>query len=191
MSTPGFRLRFKPSRIRYWAGRYHVDGEDELIARVRASVAKLGYFSQQDFLDTCRWKSPRTRKRCESNSAEFIKAVTQTALSTNDERLRIEVLTLLSGVSWPTASVLLHFGFWDQYPILDFRALWSLRVDVPNQYAFGFWECYTDACRQIARKAQVDMRTLDRALWQYSKGETRLTVSSVPRRTLAIAPQSP
>lgn len=33
---------------------------------------------------------------------------TRVALSTPSERLRIEVLTLLDGVGWPTASVLLH-----------------------------------------------------------------------------------
>ncbi len=61
-----------------------------------------------------------------SNPEDFIKDVTHTALITPSERLRIEVLTLLNGVSWPTASVLLHFGYDNLYPILDFRALWSL-----------------------------------------------------------------
>ena len=30
------------------------------------------------------------------------------------------------------ASVLLHFARWDHYPILDCRALWSLKVDSRN-----------------------------------------------------------
>lgn len=41
------------------------------------------------------------------------------------------ILTTINGVSWPMASVLLHFGHADRYPILDFRALWSLEVDTP------------------------------------------------------------
>lgn len=76
---------------------------------------------------------------------------------------------LLDGVSWPVASVLLHFGSCDRYPILDFRALWSLRIKVPKQYDFGFWWAYTLYCRSLADEHNVSMRTLDRALWQYSK----------------------
>jgi hypothetical protein len=83
--------------------------------------------------------------------------------------LRIEVLTLLAGVSWPTASVILHFFHREQYPILDVRALWSLQCDPPGEYDIPFWESYTSSCRSLAQKAGVSMRTLDRALWQYSK----------------------
>ena len=85
-------------------------------------------------------------------------------------RLRIGVLTLLDGVQMPTASVLLHLAHRDPYPIIDYRALWSLGVDAPpTPYSFAFWEAYTRACRSLARAANVSMRTLDRALWQYSK----------------------
>jgi hypothetical protein len=31
MSKPIFKLRFKPSRIRRWANRYDVEGENELM----------------------------------------------------------------------------------------------------------------------------------------------------------------
>ena len=86
------------------------------------------------------------------------------------DRLRIEVLTLLNGVSWPTASVLLHVGHADRDPILDFRALWSLGVEgLPNQYTFPIWWSYVQVCRELAASAAVSMRTLDRALWQFSK----------------------
>jgi hypothetical protein len=166
-------LRFPVTQIRHWAQRYVSPGEDELIARVRSCVTEAGYIPVPEFLDLCRWKSPRTAKRCAENPPEFVRVVTRTALATPDERLRIEVLTLLDGVNWPTASVLLHFGMWDRYPILDFRALWSLRVAMPKQYDFDLWWAYTTECRDLAGEASVDMRTLDRALWQYSKEKQR------------------
>jgi hypothetical protein len=125
--------------------------------------------SREDFLALCKWKTPRTRPRCETNDEDFIRSVTSTALSTKDERLRIEVLTVLTGVEWPTASVILHFCSTDRYPILDFRALWSLSVDVPKKYDFKFWSAYTEACRKLSDETGVSMRTLDRALWQFSK----------------------
>ncbi len=80
-----------------------------------------------------------------------------------------EILTLLRGVIWPTASVLLYFGSKDTYPILDIRALSTLQASVPKQYHFSFWWSYTEYCRTLAETAGVRMPMLDRALWQFSK----------------------
>jgi hypothetical protein len=105
-----------------------------------------------------------------ANQPSFVEEVTRVALaSTTSPRLAIEVLTILEGVSWPTASVFLHFCHPEPYPIMDFRALWSLSADVPAQYGFAFWEEYSGFIRAMASESRVDMRTLDRALWQYSK----------------------
>ena len=101
-----------------------------------------------------------------------MRAVTHVALTTDHERLRIEVLTLLSGVQWPTASVILHFGYDNLYPILDVRALWSAGVDAPERlsaYDFGIWWEYTLFCRQTAAAVGVSLRVLDRALWGYAE----------------------
>ena len=103
--------------------------------------------------------------------------MTEVALSTGCEQLRVESLTLLRGVHWPTASAILHFCHADPYPVLDVRALWSLGVERPPPYAFDFWHAYTLACRKIARRARVSMRDLDRALWQYSKEQQTADVS--------------
>jgi hypothetical protein len=124
---------------------------------------------KDEFVELCRWKTPRSQQRVLSNPEDFIKEVTHTSLTTASERLRIGVLTLLNGVSWPTASVLLHFGYDNLYPILDFRALWSLGVDASQvNYCFDFWWEYTQHCRSLATESGVSMRVLDRALWQYS-----------------------
>jgi len=98
-----------------------------------------------------------------------VNETTRTSLSTSDERLRIDVLTLLSGVAYPTASVILHLFHPDAYPILDFRALWSLGYETPPEYDFGFWKRYTTFCRGYAKRLGQSMRTIDRAFWQYSK----------------------
>lgn len=120
-------------------------------------------------IEVARWKSPRSVHHVKTNDEEYVREVSAVALSTPCERLRIESLTLLDGVSWPTASVILHFFHDDQYPILDFRALWSVQEPVPNEYDFDLWWKYVVYCRELADRANVDMRTLDRALWQFSK----------------------
>jgi len=58
-----------------------------------------------------------------------VREATQTALETADERAKTYILRTLAGVEWPTASVILHFCNRQPYPILDYRALWSLLAD--------------------------------------------------------------
>ena len=107
------------------------------------------------------------------NTEEYVREITSFALRAETERARIEVLTKLDGVSWPTASVILDFFHDEPYPILDYRALWSVTLERPTQYTFDFWWPYVQYCRMLAEKNKVDMRTLDRALWQYSKEDQR------------------
>jgi hypothetical protein len=95
--------------------------------------------------------------------------ITSFALAAQCERSRIESLTLLDGVGWPMASVILHAFHADPYPILDYRAPWSVSLPMPAPYSFAFWQRYVAFFRDIAATAGVDMRALDRALWQYSK----------------------
>jgi hypothetical protein len=167
---PRFHLRFSPNQIERLAGRYFEPEDAEIEHEIAPRIKKRGRLSKADLLRVCAWKTPRSRGRVETNSEEFVEVVTATALSTSDERLRIEVLTLLNGVGWPTASVILHFGHREPYPILDVRALWSLGIErPPAKYDFLFWWAYTQLCRRIAEKHTCSMRTLDRALWQYSK----------------------
>lgn len=102
--------------------------------------------------------------RCAGNEPGFIEAVTRAALATPSEQFRVEVLLLLKGVGWPMASVFLHGCHLEPYPILDFRALWSLGLEPPPACDFPFWWSYATFCRTLAQRTNVTMRALDRAL---------------------------
>ena len=169
------KLRFPIRQIKLLSKRYvdempNRDREltDAITGIVFPSYERKGYLTKDEFLRVCAWKTPRSRPQCESNDEAFIEEISRLAKTTDSERLRIQGWTLLSGVKWPTASVFLHFAFPDKYPILDFRALWSVTTEVPAQYSFPFWEKYTHFCRTLAREAKVSMRVLDQALWKYS-----------------------
>ena len=167
-----FVLQFDRKEIPDWAEKYSTltDLEKKIEAEIAPGARARGYYTREDFLDLCYWKTPRTKPLVRSNTTETIQELTRLALSKPHERLRIETLTYLRGVGWPTASVLLHFGYDNLYPILDFRALWSLGLEKPpSQYDFDFWMDYTHYCRQLATEVNVSMRMLDRALWEYSK----------------------
>jgi len=165
---PILRPRFPASRVERWASRF-ADLDDSRIERIAAAARRRGFLLKAELVAVARWKTPRSRKRVARNPESFVNAVTGAALSTPDERLRIEVLTLLDGVDWPTASVILHFCHVDAYPVLDYRATWSLGVAKRPRYDFPFWREYTRACRRLATRSGCSMRAVDRALWQYAK----------------------
>jgi hypothetical protein len=165
-----FILRFDEGLIPELACRYAYPLEDKIIDEIGPKAKSRGYFTKDEFQTLCRWKTQRSKSRVDSNPAGFIEEATRIALSTQYEELRIGVLTLLHGVLWPTASVVLHFAHKDPYPIIDFRALWSLGIDNrPQFYTFDYWWEYVLVCRELAEKRAVSMRELDRALWQFSK----------------------
>lgn len=163
-----FKLRFLEAEIGHWASRYSYKGElafeDETVPVVRAR----GYFTRDEFIELCKWKTPRTQPLVRKNAADVIEAVTRAALESRHEHVKIGVLRSLNGVSWPTASVVLHFCDQQPYPILDFRALWSLGYATPPRYTLDFWLAYTEFTRGLARRTGHSMRLIDRALWQYS-----------------------
>jgi hypothetical protein len=59
------------------------------------------------------------------------------------------------------------------YPTLDYRALWSLGYSRPPHYTMPFWLGYVAYVRELSRRSGHRIRTVDRALWQYSKARQR------------------
>lgn len=163
------KLKFAESQIGDIAGRYPLPREEKELINLRENVEAKGELSKEQLKLVAKWKAPRSAGHVDKNSDEYVKEVTSFAFSAKNERTRIEALTILDGVSWPTASVLLHLYHKENYPILDFRALWSAGLAVPKHYSYSFWEPYVLFCRELAQRNDVSMRILDRAMWQYSK----------------------
>ena len=161
------RLRFPAGRIAHWASRF--PGEDASpVAAAIGRIRRDRRLRREDFLAVARWKTPRSRPRVARNSERAVRAATREALTSLDERRRIESLTALRGVGFPTASAILHFCHADPYPVIDTRALWSLGVEKIPAYDFEFWWAYVGVCRALAHRAGCAMRDVDRALWQYA-----------------------
>lgn len=167
------RLRFPESEILTLAECYRCSETETMLLTESKSVRARGYLTREQLERVARWKSPRRADATRKNTDEFVREMTAFSLTTKDERARIESLTLLDGVMWPTASVILHLFHREKYPILDLRALESVSSTVPTDYDFSFWWSYVQFTRKIADRNRVDMRTLDRALWQYSKDNQR------------------
>lgn len=162
-------LRFPLEDVPQWADRYAYRADDQhVIEAISPAVRERGYFLRDEFLDTYRWKTERTAKRPEKYTDAEVADVTGAAFRQSDEKLRLDLLCALDGVDVPVASVLLHVGCSAEYPIIDYRALWSLGSGQPSYYSFEFWWLYVQCCRRLAAAAGVSVRDLDKALWAYS-----------------------
>ena len=149
--------------------------EDQAVIAAGAAARGRGYYVRSEFLTVCRWKTPRSGPKVAANSAARIRAATSRAFAAEELTEQVDDLLALAGVGVPTASVLLHFAFPARFPIFDVRALDSLGVTGRSSYTPAFWASYVIACRAIAAEHAVSLRTLDKALWQYSKEQARTT----------------
>ena len=177
MAAQGTRVRFElkvpPSEIAYWSAKYSDDYDDTVAETIGERLKRTGILAYDDFLALAEWKTERSKSRCRKNPPTFVAEVTQRALLSSEPRFKIQVLRLLDGVDWATASVVLHFCDRGEWPILDFRAFWSLGQEIPTYITYPLWAAYTEATRSLAHAHGVSMRTLDRALWAYSKARQR------------------
>jgi hypothetical protein len=163
-----FRLQFPIGEIGALAARLDFE-DDGAVVGAGAAAGGRGYYTRPEFVLVCAWKTPRSKPLVASNAEASVEDVTRAAFANQDEAGRMAALCSLRGVSRPTASVLLHFAFPDGYPIIDWRALESLGQPRRSSYPVPYWLGYLESCRNLAADAGVTMRTLDRALWQYSR----------------------
>lgn len=164
-----FHLQLPPDEIGDFAERFSYPSDEPQLHDLAAGIAERGFLTFEELKIVCRWKTARSQSRVAKNTAADVEAITKVCFSTENERVRIGSLLLLEGVQYPTASVILHFFHPDPYPILDVRALEALGISKPTVYDFRFWLQYIAFTRQLAKETGVDMRTLDKALWQWSK----------------------
>jgi len=173
--TKKFFLRYSQKYDEKYKGT-----SDELVEKeLKKWLSNHKYLTREKFIKLGLWKSKRPRKHYENskNTDKFVKEVTSFAFKTNDERKRIESLLNinggLKGVSWPVASVILHFAFPETCPIMDYRVIWSLGWEQPRNYSLAFWRKYVNKLRSLAKKFYLPLRTIEKALWCYSKENQR------------------
>jgi hypothetical protein len=111
------------AQISQFLARYDYPLEDDDLLARRRRVQKEKKMRLEVICEVCDWKAPRAVGHARRNERREVGEITAAALRARSERVRIEALQVLHGVSYPTASVILRFFHLDVYPILDFRAL--------------------------------------------------------------------
>jgi hypothetical protein len=165
--SPNFVLQFDPSEILKLATRYGPE-QDEEAFRAGSSIA-AGNYSRENLNVIVCWKSPRRAALIDDNTdAEIAKALRFAADIRTSEKLAVEILDGLHGVGVPVASAILTVIHPTKYTVIDFRALESLGVSKWDG-SVNYYLSYLRACSELAIKHDVSLRTLDRALWQWSR----------------------
>jgi hypothetical protein len=171
---PTFTLRFPEEDVSRWAERFpDLDGDRKRIETMRAGVRARGHLTRSEFLQICAWKSPRSKPHCRKNTEHTVRTITRAAFQVPDDGLKMDLLRMLQGVDWPTASTILHICDERPYPILDVRALWSLGYPKSPHVTVEFWLAYVAFTRALAERTSLPIRVVDQALWQYSKERQR------------------
>ncbi len=161
----------------YWQTSGEKDRELEKAAFEAGEAIRNGDYTLANLEAIVRWKSERLVQYLIGNSNEKIRRVLAVAASPETStELAVRALLELHGVDLPVASAILAAIFPEQYTVLDFRALEALghaRHDV------HFYEEYLAFCKRLAESnivkpqdelpAPTPLRTIDRALWEWSR----------------------
>ena len=151
--------------------------EDPVAAKIirRLSHVKRNQeLSRGEFLDICYWKSPRSIRRCERNSASSIEGIISKVFRTKSEQTRLELLTSLQGVSVPTASAILALTNPKRYGVIDIR-VWQLLYALKSVtsrptgqgFTFKHWYRYLRILRHHANRLKVSVRLVELTLFRF------------------------
>jgi len=161
----------------YWQDIGEKDQSLEKAAFEAGEAIRNGDYSLGNLEAIVRWKSERVVHYLIANSTEKIRRALAVAASpASSTAAAVKALIELHGVDLPVASAVLAAIYPERYTVLDFRALEALghaRHDV------RFYEEYLAFCKRLAESnivkpqselpAPTPLRTLDRALWEWSR----------------------
>jgi len=167
-------MKINKKNILVYEKRYDADYKPKgrvVEEEMKRLLKKQRYLRREDLIRIGNWKSKRSKRHYENeeNDDLTVREITHLSFNAKSEKARINSLLTLKGVGWPVASAILHFAFPAKYPIMDFRVISSLSLDQPSSYNFSFWQKYCCEIHKISKKYKLPLRTVEKALWKYSK----------------------
>jgi len=182
-----FTLQFRASEIPALADRYMpaLCKKDEeafdAAARIRTRAGRHTKETLDDLEVIMRWKSRLGLHHFKFNSAEEVYESLDLAMDVEQERSAIAVLCGLDGVAVPMASAImtvLQEPDDERFTIIDFRALEALgtKMDSPT---LAYYLEYLDFLHALKEETGYSLRTIDRALWQWSLEHSNAPIAGV------------
>ena len=179
--------------ILYWATLY-TDAQkpkrkqkEEDVIKIRENVEGRkkpetpgGYLTKTELMKMGDWKRASLPCQMDDNPVGHVEKITAEVFSLDDDWEKLEKLIDIDGVGQPVASTILHLYDPERYPIFDVHALCSIRIKKKEvEYDEPFWKKYVNFCREKAECHGVCMRTLDRALYKFSKSGAATALKTI------------
>lgn len=165
---PNFQLQYDPADIPKLAKSYMaVSAAADAQMEDAGKRIVNGDFSSSNLKKICEWKSRRRIRLLDNNTDEVIEQALKAAVNPKDVRDAVNSLTQLEGVGVKMASAILTAINPELYTVLDYRALEALGSKDSDD--IDLYVLYVEACKRMSEEYGVDMRTFDRANWQWSK----------------------
>lgn len=140
------------------------------------SIKNQDCLTRGQLLKILNWKSPRPLKHYEMNTEKEIEEITKLAFSTENDTLKIHILTALKGVRFPAASAILMFYNPNKYPVIDIRVwrqLYKAKLVNSNSKGqnFSLAECekYFEVIRKLATELEITPRQVEKRLFDYDR----------------------
>jgi hypothetical protein len=175
------RIQFSPRLDREYAARLCAcyDTSNDKIAEDAGRAIAGGDYSVIHFERIVAWKTNgRGRSRLRLNKPEEVRDALWLAHVAKTPRASIAVLMGLHGVDVPVASSVMAMVSPTTHTVIDYRALEALDYDGPNR-SLSFYLHYRTYCEKLAAEWDLSLRDLDRALWQWSKDRTAVSLTSI------------
>jgi hypothetical protein len=164
----------------YWQTSGEKEHELEKAAFEAGDAIRNGDYSLANLEAIVRWKSERAVQVLICNSNEKIRrALALAAAPESTTETAVNALTELHGIDIVLASAVLAAIFPERYTVLDFRTLEALGH---ARHDIRFYEEYLAFCKRLAESnivtpqselpAPTPLRTIDRALWEWSRSHT-------------------
>ena len=183
--------------ILYWATLY-TDGQkpkrqrqEADVIKIKCSVEDKGYLTRCELMEMGGWKRYTLPSQMVHNPDGHVEKITAEVFRLDDDWEKLEKLMDryegLNGVGQPVASTILHLYDPERYPVFDIHALRSIRIkkeDVEGDKKF--WEKYVKFCRAKADCHGVCMRTLDRALYKFSRSGAAFALKTITDEMLFL-----
>jgi thermostable 8-oxoguanine DNA glycosylase len=140
------------------------------------SLNNQDFLSKEQILKILMWKSPRPKHLYYSNSEEDVNEITYHAFKTDNDSLKIHILTALKGVSYPAASAILMFHNPTKFAVIDIRVWRQLYkaklVDSnPTGQNFSLKECelFYQVIRKLASEMNLTARQVEKRIFDYDR----------------------
>lgn len=147
--------------------------EEYLFEDVHKNFHKNGHLTPEEFFAIVIWKRNASKIkiiRGLKNSSKTINSITKEVYKSKTSDKKLKILLEMKGVGIAIASAILTVLYPDDFTIIDYRVLNSLKnkginiVGKPTEKIEDY-NRYIEICKRESKKSRVSLRNFDRTLW--------------------------